>query len=105
MPNYHDLLLKRKSELEESLKTLKEAAKPVDLNQPIGRLSRMDAMQQQQMALSSKNQMELALKLVKQAFKRLENDEYGICLSCEEQIAEKRLIARPETPFCTNCQK
>lgn len=105
MTNYHELLLKRKSELEESLETLKDAAKPVDLNDPIGRLSRMDAMQQQQMALNSKNQMELALKLVDQALVRLQNEEYGICLSCEEDISEKRLKARPETPFCTKCQK
>ncbi len=97
-------LEKRKKDLEESLETLKEAAKPVDLNEPIGRLSRMDAIQQQQMALNNRKQLELNLELVDQALKRLEDGEYGYCLKCEDEINSKRLLARPEAPFCTSCQ-
>jgi len=44
------LLLKRKAELKELLNSVNESSGPVDLNDPIGRLSRMDAIQQQQMA-------------------------------------------------------
>ena len=76
----------------------------MDLNEPIGRLSRMDAIQQQQMALNSKKQMQTSLKLIEQAFQRLEAGEYGHCLSCEDEIDPKRLAAMPEAPFCTKCQ-
>ncbi|MEE2744866.1 MAG: TraR/DksA C4-type zinc finger protein [Bdellovibrionota bacterium] len=28
-----------------------------------------------------------------------------MCLKCDEDILEKRLLARPEGPFCTDCQE
>ncbi len=99
------ILLKRKENLLEALEEIKASARPVDLNDPIGRLSRMDAIQQQQMALNAKKQIEINLDLVEQAIERFKKNEYGICLSCEGPIEEKRLIARPEAPFCTKCQK
>ena len=105
MTDYKQLLAERKEEILQRLRAINESAKPVDLNEPIGRLTRMDAIQQQQMALNSKKQLEIDLQLVEQAVKRLEDDEYGICLSCEEEIDEKRLQAKPEAPFCTKCQK
>lgn len=94
-----------KKEILKSLELIHETAKPVDLNCPIGRLSRMDEMQQQQMALNSKQQLRIDLTLLEQAFKRLNTGDYGICLNCEEEISEKRLIAKPEAAFCTLCQK
>ncbi len=105
MLNYKKLLSERYNELQENLKALEESAKPVDLNMPIGRLSRMDEMQQQQMALNAKKQIQLNLELLEQAQKRLDQGDYGICLKCEEEISEKRLKAKPETAFCTDCQK
>lgn len=105
MSKFETLLRKRKEDLLSSLEGIKESARPVDLNDPIGRLSRMDAIQQQQMALNAKKQIEINLELLEQALKRLERDEYGVCLSCEGPIEEKRLLAKPEAPFCTKCQR
>jgi DnaK suppressor protein len=99
-----DRIKKRKLEIESNLASLDESAKPVDLNAPIGRLSRMDAMQQQQMSLHAKKQAQLSLLQVEEAVKRLENGTYGFCLKCEGEIPTKRLIAKPEAPFCTRCQ-
>lgn len=104
MEDHLKQLNKRKRELEEQLAAISESAKPVDLNEPIGRLSRMDAIQQQQMALSSKKQIQLNLELLEQALHRLKKDEYGICLACEEEIETKRLHAKPEAAFCLKCQ-
>jgi len=105
MTDFEKLLKDRKKEIQDSLESIEQSAKPVDLGQPIGRLSRMDAIQQQQMALNAKKQLETNLALVTQALQRLKSGDYGICLSCEEEIDEKRLIAKPEAPFCTKCQK
>lgn len=79
-------------------------AKPVDLDQPIGRLSRMDAMQQQQMAKAARRNHELKRTQVLAALAALEAGEYGECRRCEEPIGYARLAARPETPFCLSCQ-
>ncbi|MCK5074482.1 MAG: TraR/DksA family transcriptional regulator [Bacteriovoracaceae bacterium] len=105
MFNFEELLNNRKKEILDGLKSIEAVARPVDLKEPIGRLSRVDAIQQQQMALNAKKQLETNLLLVDQAIQRLKRGDYGICLSCEEEIDEKRLIAKPEAPFCIKCQK
>jgi DnaK suppressor protein len=42
---------------------------------------------------------------IKDALERIENGTYGICESCEEEIGEKRLKARPVTTLCIDCKK
>ena len=101
--DYQRKLKDRQNEIEKQIKLLKESSKPVDLNESIGRLSRMDAIAHQQMAVSNKQILENELRLVLQAFARIENDEFGYCLSCGEEISQKRLKARPETSLCTEC--
>jgi DnaK suppressor protein len=45
------------------------------------------------------------LLLIDEAMKRLEHGEFGVCQTCQKEIAEKRLMAIPWTPFCINCQE
>lgn len=92
------------AELEQALAGSEEGARVVSLDQPIGRLSRMDAIQQQNMAAASRRQQELRLGQVRVALRAIEDGEYGDCKSCDEPIALRRLTARPETPFCLRCQ-
>ena len=92
-------------ELQDHLAAADASTKPVDLDQPIGRLSRMDAMQQQQMAAATTRGIERRLVLVRAALARFEVDEYGDCIDCEEPIAFGRLRARPEARRCTACQE
>lgn len=81
-----------------------DAAKPVDLDEPIGRISRIDAIQQQQMARASREGMTLRSAQVRAALDRIADGTYGSCASCEENVGYPRLKARPETPFCIACQ-
>ena len=76
-------LLSRLQELEESEKSTKEDHATVELDQATqGRLSRMDAMQVQAMALETKRRRELGMLRIKAALKRIEEEEFGWCLSC-----------------------
>ena len=86
------------------LELSKDGAKPVELSEPIGRLTRMDAIQQQMMTKASRETYQRKLRQVKVALEAMERDDYGYCRSCEEPIAFARLKARPETPFCLSCQ-
>jgi DnaK suppressor protein len=45
------------------------------------------------------------LRLVEEALDRLDNGDYGICLGCDEPIAEKRLRALPWARYCVTCQE
>ena len=45
------------------------------------------------------------LRLVDEALDRLDAGDYGICLGCDEPIAEKRLRALPWARYCVACQE
>lgn len=81
-----------------------EGARPVDLDQPIGRLSRMDAIQQQKMAESTRGAARRRLQKVGAALVAIDEGTYGDCHECEEPIGFRRLKAKPESRFCVACQ-
>lgn len=97
-------LVALRGELEAMLLGNAQDSAPVDLDLPIGRVSRIDAIQQQKMAQASRRKQGMRLQQVKAALKAMENDEYGYCRRCDEVIAYKRLLAQPETPFCLDCK-
>ena len=92
-------------ELQELLVSTADSSRPVALDLPIGRLSRMDALQQQQLAIAGRDGLEQRLVLLRNAQRALEQGSYGVCRDCEEPVGFARLKARPETPFCRNCQE
>lgn len=100
----HEQLRAEKQRLEELLRSSKREAKPVALSEPIGRLTRMDAMQQQQMTKANLRAYERRQKQVNAALALMAKGDYGDCRSCEEPIGYTRLKARPEAPFCLECQ-
>lgn len=91
-------------DLAEMIELSKEGSRPVDLDQPIGRISRMDAIQQQQMAESNRRGYKLRLRRVEAALSAMGNAEYGLCHACEEPIAFRRLKAVPESRMCIQCK-
>jgi DnaK suppressor protein len=100
----HASLLALADELRALLESFREDAQPVDLDEPIGRLSRMDAIQQQSMAMANRRSSEQRLARVEAALRRIDEDEYGDCLECGEPIALARLDAQPEAMLCVDCQ-
>jgi DnaK suppressor protein len=91
-------------ELRLQVEQIEEGAKPVDLGEPIGRLSRMEALQQQQMAEANRRAARLRLDMVERARVALQDGIYGVCLLCDEPIAFARLRAKPEVAVCIRCQ-
>jgi RNA polymerase-binding transcription factor len=81
-----------------------EGAAPVELDQArVGRLSRMDSMQQQAMQLELNRRRDTQLKRIEGAFQRLEKGTYGTCVSCGTVIEPKRLEFDPTVFFCSPC--
>lgn len=83
----------------------REDAKPVDLDEPIGRLTRMDAMQQQNMTTAGRRSLEARLKQIAGASAAVRTGDYGFCVRCDEPIGYPRLHARPESRLCIRCQE
>ncbi len=97
-------LLSLQEELATLLSISSDGARPVDLDEPIGRLSRMDAMQQQSMLQANRRAAQMRQQQVEAALQRLRDGEYGECRECGEDIGFPRLKARPEAPLCLACQ-
>ena len=92
-------------DLETALEEANLSSKPVELDQQsVGRVSRIDAIQQQQMSAAGKRSIELRLQQARVALRAVEEGAYGFCRRCDEPIGYRRLTARPETPFCLACQ-
>jgi DnaK suppressor protein len=97
-------LLARQQELQALAASSADARKPVELDQTsVGRLSRMDAMQGQAMALETEQRRKNELTKIDSALIRMNEDEYGYCLSCGEEISPKRLDLDPAIATCIDC--
>lgn len=79
---------------------------PVELDQTsVGRLSRMDAMQQQAMAAAQSRRRAARLRALEAAIRRIEMEEFGWCESCGEAIPEGRLQIDPTATRCVACAR
>lgn len=102
---FRTLLETRRRELQQVLKHDADTTRPVTLDQQsVGRVSRIDAIQQQQMALANQQQAKVLLGQIEVALRRVESGEFGDCLHCGEAIAKARLQVQPWASLCIDCQ-
>ncbi len=94
-----------RQELETLLSISKSASDTVELDQPIGRVSRIDAIQQQKMAKANRQNHIIRLQQVNASLSAIDEGDYGECRACEEPIGIGRLRARPEAALCLSCQE
>ena len=103
---FRDTLQARLAELDQLEASSADARKPVELDQQsVGRLSRMDAMQQQQMALATERRRQTERLKLQAALGRIDSGDYGVCVRCGEDIDPARLRVDPAAPLCTACIK
>ena len=92
------------AELRELSDSSRQSRAPVTLDQQsVGRLSRMDAMQQQSMDLAKEERRAQRLAILSAALKRKDEDEFGYCLRCGEEIPPARLDFDPAVTLCVDC--
>jgi DnaK suppressor protein len=90
--------------LRRSVKQAAAAEKPIALDQTtVGRLSRMDALQNQHFNQGLQEREAANLVQMEEALRRLDEGSYGICADCAEPIPFPRLQVFPETLHCTSC--
>jgi len=97
-------LLRTLNKLERSMKATGEAARPRDLEQDtVGRLSRIDALQNQGLTKNLAQREQAQLEKVVAALRRMEEGTYGTCTCCGGAIPVERLLVFPETLACASC--
>ena len=90
-------------EIEDYLEKSEPSAAAVEPDNALGRLSRMEAMQDQQMVLELRRRKKRQLLDVENALKRIEQNTFGSCMFCGQLISTDRLDAFPEVQTCVKC--
>jgi len=106
METYRQRLLALRTEIEHDSETTADARKPVELDQTmVGRLSRMDALQEQAMQVETERRRHQELQRIEAALERIDEGEFGYCAVCGDEIELKRLEHDPTVPTCIACAK
>lgn len=91
--------------VEQDITYLKEATKPIAPENSIGRISRMDAINNKSVAEDSLRKAIDKVGKLKDALKNISNPDFGQCQKCTETINFKRIAFMPEIRRCMKCAK
>jgi len=83
--------------------TLRELTKPIAPDCAIGRVSRMDAINNKSINEATLRKSEVKQKRLLAALDRIDEPEFGICAKCQQAIPVGRLMLVPYTRFCARC--
>jgi DnaK suppressor protein len=97
-------LAEKRAEIEAYSTMSADSRSTVELDQvAVGRLSRMDAMQQQAMAEAAERARQRDLVRIEMAERRIATGDYGTCDECGEEIPDGRLAIDPMATRCVKC--
>jgi DnaK suppressor protein len=91
------------SKTEALISEYKDLSKPVSLDNSIGRISRMDAINNKSITESALRQAEEKLIKLNYAKDKIGSKDFGICIKCKQPIPIGRILLRPESSRCVNC--
>ena len=106
MTNPATALLARLDDLDAEDAAGRLGQKTVELDQQaVGRLSRMDALQNQAMAQATARRRGAERQRIQHALSRIDAGEYGYCTNCGDDIAAARLATDPSIALCAACMR
>jgi DnaK suppressor protein len=98
-------LKKSKTKLLIHIEELEELTQPIEPDCAIGRVSRMDAINNKSVNEAALVTAKDKLKNINLALERIDDKEFGICVQCGEPIPIQRLIIMPESSRCVACAR
>jgi len=101
--HYRTRLEELAATLRQHLAGSREASAPVAPDRAIGRVTRQEALQAQQMALEVRRRTQQQLQRIEHALELIRQTRYGRCDRCGESIARARLDVAPDTFLCVPC--
>ena len=90
---------------EQKITEYREWTKPVSPDDAIGRLSRMDAINNKSVTESALRQAEEKLRRLYFVTTRLDSADFGRCVKCQQAIPPGRLLIKPESIHCVRCAR
>ena len=83
----------------------RELSKPIAPENAIGRVSRMDAINNKSVNESAFKKAELKLKNLKVAITKIDDSDFGVCIRCKKPIPIGRILLLPQAISCVNCAR
>ena len=105
MSELKQILLDKISETELLVKEYQELTKPIAPDVAIGRISRMDAINNKSITEAALRQAEEKLRNLQRVLSKIDDKDFGLCLKCHKRIPLGRILIRPESLYCVNCAK
>ena len=90
---------------QETIVEYKELTKPISPENAIGRISRMDAINNKSVAEAALRQAEAKLHKLNEVLESVEEKEFGLCLKCKQPIPIGRILLMPQSRYCVNCAR
>jgi len=100
-----ELIHKQIATVERKVKSLKELTQAIAPDDAIGRVSRMDAINNKSVNEAALRQSETKLKNLLNALERINEPDFGICIKCKGAIQTGRLVLMPESKKCMRCAR
>lgn len=91
------------TEGEKEIAMLEEHTKPVSPENSLGRISRMDAINNKSVADASMRSKKAKLTKLRIALTHIDNEDFGVCKMCNNTIQPARLMYMPESTRCVRC--
>jgi DnaK suppressor protein len=98
-----EIVIKEIAKTERLIKEYRDMSGPVEPDDAIGRITRMDAINNKSVTESSLRQAEEKLKNLDRVLSKVGTKEFGICQKCGQEIHIRRILFRPESLLCVNC--
>ena len=100
---FYEKLISEKQKIEEEIKTLEDKTQPISPENSLGRVSRMDAINNKGVAEFSLRQAQRRLNAVNAWLSKYEMDAFGKCARCRNDIPFIRLMFMPHSLKCMHC--
>lgn len=97
------IILQTKTEIIQEIEKLKEKIEPISPDCSLGRLTRLEAMQEKSINEAVLEKAKTRLKKIEFVLRKIDSEEFGICSICEEEIPYGRLQIMPESTICIEC--
>lgn len=88
---------------EQDILNLTEQTAPISPENAIGRISRMDAINNKSVSEASLRQSKEKLSKLNRAIAKIDEPDFGICIQCKQSIPIGRIMLVPQTAKCVHC--
>ena len=86
-----------------TIASLEELTKPISPENAIGRVSRMDAINNKSVNEAALRNLKNKLTLLEAAIQRVNQKSFGLCNLCNLPIPIQRILLMPQSNRCVNC--